>query len=95
MMRSFQRLTIHPNSKNERLSGSWLCENALAEALTTRDFGEVAVFGAFSVWNAPDADSSRLERLCDRIRAHVCDDYARIAASSGWTPMMFMMRVRL
>src|SRR5712664_3565621 len=23
--------------------GSWLCENALAEALTTRDFGEVAV----------------------------------------------------
>jgi len=22
-----------------------LCENALAEALTTRDFGEVAVFG--------------------------------------------------
>jgi hypothetical protein len=23
----------------------WLCENALAEALTTRDFSEVAVFG--------------------------------------------------
>jgi hypothetical protein len=44
---------------------------------------------------APDADSSRLERLCDRLWAHVCDDYARIAASSGWTPMMFMMRVRL
>jgi len=35
-----------------------------------------------------------LERLCDRIRAHVCDDYARIATSSGSTPMMFMMRVR-
>jgi hypothetical protein len=34
-----------------------LCENALAEALTTRDFGEVAVFGhlavfgGLSVWN--------------------------------------------
>ena len=24
-----------------------------------------------------------------------CDDYASIAANSGWTPMMFMMRVRL
>jgi hypothetical protein len=36
--------------------GSWSCENALAEALTSRDFGEVAVFGhlaecgGFSVW---------------------------------------------
>jgi hypothetical protein len=34
-----------------------LCENTLVEALTTRDFGEVAVFDhlavvvAFSVWN--------------------------------------------
>jgi hypothetical protein len=37
--------------------GSWLCENALAEAPTTRDLGEAAVFGhravlaAFFVWN--------------------------------------------
>jgi hypothetical protein len=36
--------------------GSWSCENALAEALTRRDFGEVAMlrhfagFGGFSVW---------------------------------------------
>jgi hypothetical protein len=36
--------------------GSWLCENALAEALRTRDLGEMAVlgdfdeFGDFSVW---------------------------------------------
>jgi len=32
------------------LNGSWLCENALAEALTTRDFGEVAVFGHVAVF---------------------------------------------
>ena len=25
----------------------------------------------------------------------ICGDYARIAAMSGWTPMMFMTRVRL
>jgi hypothetical protein len=36
--------------------GSWLCENDLAEALRTRDLGEMAVlgdfdeFGDFSVW---------------------------------------------
>jgi hypothetical protein len=36
--------------------GSWSCENAVAKALTRRDFGEVAVlghfaeFGGFSVW---------------------------------------------
>jgi hypothetical protein len=27
--------------------------------------------------------------------AHVCDDYALIAVRKGWTPMMFMTRVRL
>jgi hypothetical protein len=32
---------------NDR-SGSWSCENALAEALTRRDFGEVAMHGHFS-----------------------------------------------
>jgi hypothetical protein len=26
---------------------------------------------------------------------HVCDDYALITAMSGWTPKMFMTRVRL
>jgi hypothetical protein len=30
--------------------GSWLCENALAEALTTRDFGEVDVFGHLAMF---------------------------------------------
>jgi hypothetical protein len=79
-----------------------LCENAVAEALTTRDFGEVAVFDHLAVVGGLFG----LERLLMWIpavlsgsvtdtRAHVCDDYARIAASSGWTPMMFMMRVRL
>jgi hypothetical protein len=33
--------------------------------------------------------------FCDRIRAHVGDDYALIAAMSGRMPMMFMTRVRL
>jgi hypothetical protein len=31
--------------------GSWLCENALAEGLTTRDFGEIAVFGHLAVFS--------------------------------------------
>jgi hypothetical protein len=30
--------------------GSWLCENALAEALTNRDFGELTVFGHLAVF---------------------------------------------
>jgi hypothetical protein len=42
-------------------SGSWSCENALAEALTRRDFGEVATMvilpslGVFPSGSAPDA----------------------------------------
>jgi hypothetical protein len=28
-------------------------------------------------------------------RTRVCDDYALITAMSGWTPKMFMTRVRL
>jgi hypothetical protein len=35
-----------------------------------------------------------LERLCSRPRTCVCDAYAAIAARSGWTPIMFMTRVR-
>jgi hypothetical protein len=30
-----------------------------------------------------------------RSRVHVREDYAVIAAMSGWTPIMFMTRVRL
>ena len=33
--------------------------------------------------------------LCIGRRAQIGDDYALIAARRGWTPMMFMTRVRL
>src|SRR3979411_347452 len=85
---------------NDR-NGSWLCENALTEALRRRDFGKVAMHGHFakiSVFlsgRAPDADSGHLGRLCNWRRKHVFDDYALIRARSGWTSMMFMTRVRL
>ena len=36
-----------------------------------------------------------LGRFCNDRRTHVSDDYALISAKSGWTPMMFMTRVRL
>jgi hypothetical protein len=45
--------------------------------------------------SAPGAVSRRRGRLGDRMRACVCEDYALIAARSGWTPIMFMTRVRL
>ena len=78
-----------------------MCENALVEASTTRDFGEGAVFGHLAVFGGLLCLERLLMRipaalrLYDRMRVHICDDYARIAASSGRTPMMFMMRVRL
>jgi hypothetical protein len=77
-----------------------LCKNVLAAALTPRDFGRVAVPGHFSGF----VGSFRLEvllmripavRFCNSRRRHVCDDYALIAARSGWVPMMFITRVRL
>ena len=46
-------------------NGSWLCANALAEALTTRDFGELAVFGHLAVFGGLFS----LERLLMRIPA--------------------------
>lgn len=52
--------------------------------------GHFAGFGGLSIWKRPDADSSHLGRLCDRVRAYACEDYAVIAARSGWTPMMFI-----
>ena len=48
---------------------------------------------ALSVWKCLCSQPSR--QVCNGRRAHVCDDYARIAAVSGWTPMMFRTRVRL
>src|SRR6266849_4815821 len=46
-------------------SGPWLCENALAEALTNRDFGELTVFGHLAVFGGLFC----LERLLMRIPA--------------------------
>jgi hypothetical protein len=79
----------------------WSCENALAEALTRRDFGEVAAMvilpslGFFlpEVLLMPDAGPSRA--LLQQAQKSICDGYALIAAMSGWMPMMFMTRVRL
>ena len=42
-----------------------------------------------------DADSSRPGRFCNGRRPYFGGDYALIVAMSGWTPMMFMTRVRL
>src|SRR5205807_3196710 len=49
----------------------------------------------FPSGRSPGADSSDLGRFCAGRWAQVCDDYALIAAMSGWMPMMFMTRVRL
>jgi hypothetical protein len=50
----------------------------------------------FPTGSAPDVDSGQSwAGLGNSRRAHACDDYAFIAAMSGWTPMMFMTRVRL
>ena len=38
---------------------------------------------------------ANLERFRNSRRPHSGDDYALIADRSGWTPMMFMTRVRL
>jgi hypothetical protein len=82
-------------------NGSWSCENAPAEAFTLRDLGDVAgcgyfgEFGGFPTVGAGCEDSSCLGRLRNSRWTHVWDDYALIAAMSGWAPMMFMTRVRL
>ncbi len=49
----------------------------------------------FPSGRSPGADSSGLGRFCAGRWAQVCDDYALIAAMSGWMPIMFMTRVRL
>jgi hypothetical protein len=81
-------------------SGSWSCKNAVAEALTRWDFGDVAVHGhfrnltVFRTGSAADKDSSHLGWFCnDRLLR--AGGYALIAAMSGLVPMMFMTRVRL
>src|SRR5262249_12739635 len=75
-----------------------MCENPLTEALTHRDFGEVAMLRRFCPLFLLEVLLMRNPAILGALRqetAHVCDDYAVIAARSGWTPMMFMRRVRL
>ena len=50
---------------------------------------------AFPTVGAADADSSRTGQFFNSGQPHVGGNYARIAARTGWTPMMFMTRVRL
>ena len=56
---------------------------------------QLAEFGGLSAGKCSWYEYRRLGRAGDRMRAYVWDDYALIAAMSGWTPMMFMTRVRL
>ena len=49
----------------------------------------------FPTVGAVDAVSSHPGRFCNSRQTHVWGDYALITAMSGWTPMMFMTRVRL
>ncbi len=70
-----ERKQVFGTKQSDVRFGSWSCENALAEAPTSGDFGGVAVFGHLAVFD----DLFFLERL-------LCDDYTRIAVSSGWTP---------
>ena len=50
---------------------------------------------AFPTVSAVDADSSRTGQFFNSGQPYVGGNYARIAARTGWTPMMFMVRVRL
>ena len=50
---------------------------------------------AFPTVGVADADSSCAGQFFNSGQPHVGGNYARIAARTGWTPMMFMARVRL
>jgi hypothetical protein len=51
-------------------------------------------FGRILSASATDAGRSRPGQLCRRIRILVCDNYAFIAARSGWIPAIFATLVR-
>jgi hypothetical protein len=57
--------------------------------------GHFLDLAAFSTVGAADADSSRTGQFFNGGQPYVGGNYARIAARTGWTPMMFMARVRL
>ena len=79
-----------------------MCKNAETDALMGRELIAVAMdrnfsrFGGIFRVEVRDAASGGLGLLCGSRRAQASDnDYALIAARRGWTPMMFMTRVRL
>jgi hypothetical protein len=58
----------------------------------------VAIFCGLTVFrtgSAADKDSSHPGRFCNGRLLRVGGDYALIAAMSGWTPKIFITRVRL
>jgi hypothetical protein len=79
-----------------------LCENPLTEALMARGSGDAAVFshlgelGGYFAWKWLLMRVPAVLGGCGiGYEGGVREDYALIAASRGWTPMMFMTRVRL
>jgi hypothetical protein len=64
----------------------------LAEGLR---FGHWLRFARFLSVRAPDVVLVRPSRLFFRRESAMEGSYALIATMSGWTPMMFMTRVRL
>src|SRR6266487_6897775 len=89
------------NSARNVAFGSWPCENAWRKhrrAAISARWPCAVIFPDWRLFrsgSAPEADSRRLERFCNSRRTRVRDDYALITAMSGWTPKMFMTRVRL
>jgi hypothetical protein len=69
--------------------------------LTAGDLGEVgargnfAEFGGFFVWKRFCGVSAVGAVPTTAVGGRLAANYALIAAMSGWTPMMFMTRVRL
>src|SRR5207248_10827518 len=76
-----RRLCITAKFVGHVSDGSWLCENALAEALTTRDFGAVAVFGHVAVFGGLLC----LERLLMRLQPSLSGSAAGYGHMSATT----------
>jgi hypothetical protein len=90
------------NVRSDVSSWSWSCKNVVVIALIPGDFGDVGARGHYF----HGCQLFCLEALLMRIVVvlgssatadgrRLAADYALIAAMSGWTPKMFMTRVRL
>jgi hypothetical protein len=79
----------------------WLCKYILAEALRPGSPGAVTMgndfpeFCGFLFWDRLRLGLRLSWDALQQQTATYRGDYALIAAMSGWTPMMFMTRVRL